>query len=144
MSLEFKKCLEKGKIKPFPQGERLVSKEINSAKKDLKWAKISFEDQNYKWATIQAYFSMFHAARALLYSKGYRERSHYCLIEAIKALFVEKNLLELKLVEDFHTAMVLRENADYQEDFSKEGALKIIESSKEFSRKLKSLLGKIT
>ena len=118
MSLEFQKCLEKGKIKPFPQGKKLMPKEINSAKEDLKSAQKSFEGQNYKWATIQAYYSMFHTARSLIYSKGYRERSHYCLIEALKTLFVEQNLLELKLIKDFHTAMVLRESADYESEIT--------------------------
>ena len=35
---------------------------------------------------------MFHSARALLYSKGYREKSHYYLLVAMHALFVKNKL----------------------------------------------------
>jgi len=47
---------------------------------------------------------MFHAARALIYSKGYREKSHYYLVVALQALFVDKGLIEEELAKDFHTA----------------------------------------
>lgn len=141
MSLEFDKCLKNGKIKPFSQGKVLVPKEVNSAQEDLKAARYSLNGQDFKWATIQAYYSMFHAARALLYSRGYRERSHFCLAEAIRTLFVEEKLFELRLVEDFRMAMVLRENADYQNDFSQAGAQKVLKSAEEFLEKAKELIG---
>lgn len=141
MNLDFKKCLDRGKIKPFKEGKGLVEKEIGSAERDLKWAKMSFEQQNFKWGTIQAYYSMFHAARALIYSEGYREASHYCLLVALKALFVEKDRLFSQLVDDFHTVMVLRENADYEDDFSSDGAKKALQSAEEFVRQTRNLIG---
>jgi len=36
--------------------------------------------------------SMFHSTRALLFAKNYREHSHYCLIVAMRALYVETRL----------------------------------------------------
>mgnify|MGYP001583642485 CR=1 FL=1 len=69
---------------------------------------------------------MFHAARALLYSKGYREKSPYCLIVARKALFAEEGLLDVGLIEAFQTAKVLRENADYENEFSGESARALV------------------
>ncbi len=65
---------------------------------------------------------MFHTARALLYSKGYREKSHYCLIVAMKALFVTNRLLDVSLIETFQMAKSLRENADYDNEYSKKSA----------------------
>jgi uncharacterized protein (UPF0332 family) len=56
---------------------------------------------------------MFHAARALLYSLNLREQSHYCLIEAVRSLFVEPGLLPNSLIEGFKEAKSLREDADY-------------------------------
>jgi len=79
---EFLECFRKNKIRKFSQGKTLVMKELNIAKQDLLAAKESFNRNSFKWATIQAYYSMFHSARALLYSKNYREKSHYCLIVA--------------------------------------------------------------
>lgn len=69
MNTEFKRCLEKGKIITFEKGPSLVLKELDSASNDLLSSKDSFERENYKWATVQAYYSMFHTARALIYSR---------------------------------------------------------------------------
>ena len=40
---------------------------------------MSCEKKNYKWAIIQAYYSIFHGTRALLFKAGYREESHFAL-----------------------------------------------------------------
>lgn len=50
-------------------------------------------EENFKWATIQGCSSMFRSARALRYSKGYREKSHYVLLTAIRGGFPIKDLL---------------------------------------------------
>ena len=62
MNSEFERCIEKAKIVAFPRGPSLVSKELNSAIEDILSAKESFKKENYKWATIQAYYSMFHTS----------------------------------------------------------------------------------
>jgi len=70
---EFKQCLENKKIIPFARGKNLVKKELSIAKNDLSDAKAGYESERYKWSTIQAYYAMFHAARALIYSQGQRD-----------------------------------------------------------------------
>jgi uncharacterized protein (UPF0332 family) len=85
---------------------------------------------------------MFHAARALLYSQGFREKSHHCLFKALIALFVEEDKLNVELVEAFRNAMILRENADYRTRFSKSGAEAVLERSEEFLNAAKEILGK--
>ena len=77
MNQDFKQCLENKKIIPFARGKELVKKELSIAQSDLSDAKASFDNQRYKWSNMQAYYAMFHAARALTYSRGYREKSHY-------------------------------------------------------------------
>lgn len=135
MRQEFRECLSRGKIIPFPQGKRLVNNEIDSARSDLKDAKFALEHSRYKWSTIQGYYSMYHAARALIYSKGYRERSHYCLYVTLQELFVDRGKLTPDLVESFRHAMSLRETADYRSDFSEEGARLVIESAERFLKR---------
>lgn len=102
--------------------------------------KKTFDEQDNKWSTIQAYYSMFHSARALLFAKGYREKSHACLKFAIQALYVDEGILEQKFVDDFDTTMLLRETADYKEDFSKEGAETAIENAEMFLVRTRELL----
>ena len=138
--LNFEDCLKKGKIREFSRGKVLVKKELESAMFDLQVAEESLRGKNYKWATIQTYYSMFHSARALLYIKNYREKSHYCLIEALRALYVEKGLVGYWLIEALQKAKTLREGADYYSEFSEDGAKNLIEKSKEFIAKTKEIL----
>jgi len=76
----------------------------------------------------------------LLYNQGYRERSHYCLVIAIRELYVNKNLLSYTLVEALQIGKTLRENADYYADFSQQGAENILSKVKEFLEKSKEIL----
>ncbi len=87
MSLEYDDCLKRGKIRPFSRGISLASKELDTALSDLEQAKKTYKQNAYKWVTIQLYYSMIHASRALLYAKNLREHSHFCLIVAIRALY---------------------------------------------------------
>jgi uncharacterized protein (UPF0332 family) len=140
MNHEFDKFLESGKIVPFPSGRDLTRKELSVAQSDLDDAKAGFENQRYKWSTIQGYYSMFHAARALLYSENYREKSHYAVSVALKALFVEEGKLDIRYVRNLLNAMNLRESADYESDFSCEGAEAVIKSAEEFIEKASAIL----
>ncbi len=141
MNPEFKQCLENKKIIAFAKGKNLVRKEISVAQSDLFDAKAGYENERYKWSTIQAYYAMFHAARALIYSEGYREKSHYCLAVALRALFVDKNTMDAQLVRDFLNAMNLREAADYESDFSQAGAKAVIASADKFIERAIAILG---
>ena len=140
MNQEFKQCLENKKVVPFARGKSLVKKELSVAKSDLSDAKAGHENERYKWSTIQAYYSMFHAARALIYSQGYREKSHYCLAIALRSLFVDEGTMDPKLVRDFLNAMNLREAADYEAEFSQSGAKAVIASAEKFIEKAISIL----
>lgn len=101
MNLTFNEYLEKKKIFKFPQAKSLADKELRLALNDLEEAKDRFQNKRYKYATINAYYAIFHAARALLYSKGYRERSHYALSIAVETLFVETGVLEKTFYQNF-------------------------------------------
>ena len=59
-------------------------------------------------------------------------RSHYCLIVAIRSLYVEKKLLPLHLIEGLQKAKTLRESADYYDQWSKIGVETIIKIAEEF------------
>jgi uncharacterized protein (UPF0332 family) len=137
---DFKQCLENKKIIAFPRGKELVNKEVSIAQRDLLDAKAGFDNQRYKWSTIQGYYAMFHAAQALVYSRGYREKSHYCLAVALRALFVDESKMDAQLVRDFLNAMNLRQTADYEAEFSQSGAKAVIASAERFIEKAAAIL----
>ena len=140
MSQEFKQCLERGKIKRFGPGKKLSKKELRLAQEDLTIALQSLSGGYFKWSIIQAYYSMFHSARSLLYFKGYREKSHFCLIEAIKTLYVEADDLNHALTESLQEAKNLREAADYYGDFSEINCRKLTNKAEEFLKATKMII----
>ncbi len=140
MDYNFKRCLEKKKLAKFKIDKELIKKEIAASQSDLKDSIDVLGLGKYKLATITAYYSMFHAARALLYSKGYREKSHFCLRTAIKNLFVDKNLLESSFLDDYDMAKDLRENADYRSDFSQENSEQLVAKAKNFFKKAEEVI----
>ena len=140
MNQEFEQCLESKKIVIFAGGKGLVKKELSVARNDLSDAKAGYENVRYKWSTIQGYYAMFHAARALVYSRGYREKSHYCLAVALRALFVDEGIMDAQLVRDFLNAMNLREAADYAAEFSQSGSRAVIASAEKFIEKAATIL----
>lgn len=137
MSFKFRQLLEERRLVRIKPDRKLVLKEIEGAKSDLVAAK-SFRDGIFKWATIQGYYSIFHAARALLYSKGFRERSHYALLVAVQELFSDE--LERSLIQGFEDAMNLRQTADYGLTFSEEGAIDVMETAEKFLLKANEVL----
>lgn len=132
MNSEFDDCLRRKRIREFSRGKTLVDKELRTAENDLADAKKSFDQQSYKWATIQSYYSMFHSGRALLYAKNYREKSHYCLIISLKALYVEQRLLPVTLIESLLQAKRLREQADYYDEWSQASAEALLNAAEKF------------
>jgi uncharacterized protein (UPF0332 family) len=138
MSFKFKQLLGERRLTKIKPDRKLLLKEMKGAKSDLETARKSLQDGNFKWATIQGYYSIFHAARALLYSKGFREKSHYALFVAIRELFRDE--LDLSLIQGFEDAMNLRQTADYGLTFSEEGAIDVIETAEKFLLTTKEVL----
>ena len=76
MNQEFKQYMKAKKIIPFPEGKALVKREFDISRGDLSDAITGFQNELYKWSTIQAYYAMRHAAKVLVYSRGYRGKGH--------------------------------------------------------------------
>ena len=75
-----------------------------------------------------------------MYAKAYREKSHYCLIEAVRTLFVETGALPVVFVEALLEAKHLREAADYYGDFSEINCKKLAKKAEDFLHTVKKLM----
>jgi len=116
----------------------MVAKELSGSRSDLVTARASHKAGDYKWATVQAYYSVFHAARALLYNKGFRERSHRGLLKALAELYPRNALSDM--LEAFEESMNLREAADYGLVYSEQGAEGALEDAHAFLQRSKVIL----
>lgn len=140
MKYQFEKCKDRGKIVQMGFDAELVEKELNESRYDLESAEKSIDEGNHKWAIVQSYYSMFHAFRGLLFSRGYREKSHICLKFAIEALFVDNGLISEDILDGFDFAMKARERADYSYIYDKSLAHDMLESTKKLISEVENLL----
>lgn len=118
----------------------MAPKELETAASDLTSAKKTYREGDYKWATIQIYYSMFHSARALLYVKNLREHSHFCLIAAIKTHYGATKQLPADLLEGLKEAKQLREDADYYNRWSQKGCERLLVLAEELLDKASSIV----
>ncbi len=89
-----------------------------------------------------AYNSMFHTARALLFSFGVKERSHFVMIEYLKEKLKEnKELLHFLNILDSYR--ISRHAIQYRGEFcSKIDAEEAIKDAEEFLKIVKNYFGK--
>lgn len=140
VSYELKRLIDERKLLRITPDKKLVSKEIKGASYDLSRAKESLERKDFKWATIQAYYSMFHSARALLCQEGYREKSHAALRIALRELFGSSGRLSDEALRDFEDAMDLREEADYGLEYSESNSVEVVNNAQNFLHTVKQIL----
>jgi len=94
--MSFGDCKKIGLIKKDLNAHKRVENEINSAQHFFKSALNIFKIKEYDLTIIASYNSSFHFLRALLFKNNYIEKSHYCLVEALRKLyFNNKGFLDL-------------------------------------------------
>lgn len=120
---EFETCLERGAlVKVTYPTEIACSHELQIAQEDLGTAQVLLEHVLYRNTISTAYFAMFHAARALVLSRGYSETDHRCLAVAFEHFYGGSSKGQ-ELAHAFDRARGLREQADYTGVASKKDAL---------------------
>lgn len=128
----------KGNIVQICIDYELIEKEIDEARYDLQSAENSVNIGNYKWAIVQSYYSMFHAFRGLLFSRGYKEKSHSGLKFAIKTLFVDYGVISEDIFAGFDSAMVAREMADYSYVYDEKTARSMLDSTRKLIKEVEN------
>ena len=116
----------------------LIEKELEEAKYDLERAKHAIEEDDFKWSIVKSYYSMFHAARAVLFSLGLKERRHFAVRVVLENLNMEGKL-ESKFISDFSAALGAREDADYRYTYSQETAAYLLKAAVDFLARMKRL-----
>lgn len=137
---DFEQCIKERHLIKMRASNEMIQKEITSAEYDLERSKESIKDEDYKWASVQAYYSMFHAAKALVLKKGYREKSHYCLMVAIRELFVKEGTMSEEVADTLELCMHLRHDADYGLIYHQDSAETAIRYAQQFLSKTKKIL----
>jgi uncharacterized protein (UPF0332 family) len=85
--MRLEECVDRGLIKKDPLASERVESALMIAERFLRSSSRNLKIDEYEMAEMAAYNSAFHVTRALLFEKGYTERSHFCLGVALRGLY---------------------------------------------------------
>ena len=71
---DFERCIKERRLVKIKPSNVMIQKEFESAEYDLERARNSLDEGDFKWAAVQSYYSMFHAAKALVLKKDIVKR----------------------------------------------------------------------
>lgn len=104
-------CLEKGLLKKDKPDKDKARRSIEMAKFKLDKAKFLFDKKIFDMALVNAYLSMFHAGRALLFKDGIREKSHYGLYIYLNEKY--SNKIEQRFLNELNALRLGRHEVFY-------------------------------
>ena len=137
--MDVEKYVLEGRLRKIKPAEDLAAKEFKEAEYDFSGAKRAFDEEDFKWATVKAYYAMFHSAKAVLFKNGLQEKSHYVIGEVLEELSKDGKL-ESSFVDDFRAALAARTEADYHYEYSEKSAEQLVEIAEEFLERMKKLV----
>ncbi|MGC9345713.1 MAG: HEPN domain-containing protein [Candidatus Bathyarchaeales archaeon] len=114
-----------------------IREELDVAKRRLKAAKLLFEKGMIDDAVNRAYYSFFHAAKAMLNVLGLDAKTHSGLISEFGLRIIKTNLLDKKFGQYFRRAYEMRESSDYEIGviFGEDEVQTLIKNAEEFLKK---------
>ena len=137
-----KNLFEEGLLKKISPSKEKSSKSLEVAEKYVEEAKAAFRAKLYSSAILVSYNAMFHAARAVLFKDGIKERSHYAMIEYLLEKY--KNELGQDILNRLDSYRLLRHSVAYGLDskINEEDVETTVEFAEEFVEKVNEFLEK--
>jgi uncharacterized protein (UPF0332 family) len=135
-------CVEKGLLKRAEPDREKARESIKTAERKHGLAERELKARIFENAVISAYTAMFHAARALLYKDGFKERSHYALCVFVAEKYGGK--LEKRFVHALEALRLERHELTYGinavPEVRKTEAHDAVEVAREFVAAVKKLV----
>ncbi|MDD5162643.1 MAG: HEPN domain-containing protein [Candidatus ainarchaeum sp.] len=137
--IDFNECLAKGLLARIPASREKALQSIEKAKELLEEAKASLEEERINSTVIVAYLAIFHAARALLFKDGYREKSHECVIRYLEEKYPEIKPGQIEALEKYKSE---RTHTQYDVSYnpSEEQAEKMIKFTEKFIQTIEEMI----
>jgi len=80
-------CFKEGLLKKMRPSKQYAIKSLDTSLSYIQDAKDNLEMNNYNLVVFCSYTAMFHAARALLFRDGIKERSHICVVSYLRETY---------------------------------------------------------
>ena len=91
-----------------------VKASLSRAERALRSAKLLLEHGELEGAASRAYYAMFHATRAILFSKGLKAKTHKGTVSLFGEHIVKKGVLGEEYADALRKAFDLRQKSDYE------------------------------
>ena len=111
--MNIRECFERRLLREEKPDPRRSGRSMEVAEAKLEEAEKALRHGLHDATIILAYTAMFHAARALLFRDGIVERSHVCLIEYLKEMYVKTGRMSEALINTLDSARVDRHETLY-------------------------------
>ncbi len=102
--------LKEGLLKRIPPSDERAVKSLKIAERYLRDARKSFDFGSNEMCIIASYSAMFHAARAIMFSEGFAERSHAAVVAYLRERHKE---LGIETINAFDIYRKLRHSVSY-------------------------------
>lgn len=119
-----------------------IIKHLELAEEELSSAHLLLQNGKLRDAISRAYYSMFHAAKALLLTKGINPKKHSGVVRMFGLHFVDEGFIEKIYAKYLTSAFTLRSRADYDIYYtpSPEEVKDIVENAERFLERIKRAL----
>ena len=127
------------------EGKLLARDEFRRALDELKVAKVLLENELYFKSVVSSYYSVYHAAKAVLLLKGVIPRSHEGVERMFSLYYVKTGEIEIDTGKIIGRLTKLREEADYypESTFRLKDAQEALEMAKSFVENIQEKLGRL-
>ena len=137
--MKMAECFRKGLLKKtLPDMENSL-RSLELSRSNIEDATENMSIHRYRVVAILSYTAMFHAARAILFKDGIKERSHECIPVYLKEKYPQMETLT-NILDSYRR---FRHDAIYGLDFAidEKEAKAALDSAKEFLGKIKIFIG---
>lgn len=141
--IDFDACIEQGLLRRVPASREKARRSIEKARELFLEAKADLRDGRINSTVIVSYTAIFHAARALLFKDGFREKSHECVIRYLEEKYVKTKQLGRESVEllDKYKSERMRTQYDISYSPTEEDAERMAKFAEEFIGEIESVVG---
>ena len=138
--MKLQECFKEGLLRKTKPSKHYAIKSLETSESYIQKAKDNLEMKNFDFVVFCSYTSMFHAARAILFRDGIKERSHLCTISYLRETYPRLKRLSNQL--DAYRRN--RHNTIYALDFliSKDEAYQAVEDAEIFYNQIKNIIYK--
>lgn len=139
--MKLKDCFKEGLLRKTKPSKQFAIKSLDMSSSYIQDAKDNLKMNNYNLVIFCSYTAMFHAARALLFRDGVKERSHICVVSYLRETYPKLR----RLANQLDTYRRNRHNTLYALDvlISDDEAKQAIKDAEVFYEQIKNIIEKI-